>query len=144
MKCALVLPFGWLWTMALAGCGTQTTTCQLITEVAPQITVTDAVTGAPICDGTVVASLEDGGATLTLGTLVPPDAASSLCLYFVLFPLADGGEALAGFPEDGEYSLNVSKGGFQSVTVQGVATRQSAPCGAVPAAQQVNVMLQPD
>jgi hypothetical protein len=125
------------------GCSSTSSTCQSIAVIPPVITVRSAATGQPICDATVVAVRSDGARTLDL-VAFPPDGGSSGCPYGPPSLTADGSfYGIGTLPSDGSYTVQVSKPGFQSVSVQGVAVRSSAPCGGVPAAQRVDVLLKP-
>jgi hypothetical protein len=94
----------------------------------PAIRVTNAATGAPICDATVVALHHGGDAGVNLVASGPPYPE---CLYRDL-------------PDDGVYTLEVSKPGFQSATVPNVSVQLSDFCsGNNPTAQQVTVKLKP-
>lgn len=110
---------------AQAGC--TSTSCSASGLVYPVITVTDAQ-GRPICDANVIVVAGD---------------ASSMPLEAT--PASDGGGGCTyrweTFGYAGTFVLQVSKAGYQSVTLTDVEVR-GAPCnGDLPSAQQVDVTL---
>jgi hypothetical protein len=118
------------------GCST-TNQCGAIAAIAPVITITNADSGQPICDATVVAQCGDAGATLVAfgpnGYEV--DATVPGCQYGVGLLNAC----------DGAATIQISKAGYRSVSVPNVATRFSAHCpGPIPDPQRVSVALEPD
>jgi hypothetical protein len=109
--------------------------CAGAVVVAPVIAVTDAATGAPICDARVVATCGDGGVTLVVfgpkGYEVD-GAALRGCHY------GPGIERVCEIA-----TLTVSKAGYATATVPGVEVRHSATCpGPPPDAQAVSVALE--
>ena len=116
-----------------------------VQPVSPTITVTDATTGAAICDATMLAYGDgnDAGTSLVAET---GDDAASLCEYGTAVRTADGMVyAVAPLETPGTYTLVVSRTGFRSQTVSNVTVvLAGASCEQSPAPQHVNVVLQPD
>ena len=118
-----------------SGCSTPGQ-CGTIAAALPVITVTDAATGQPVCDATVVAQCGDAGATLVAfgpdGYVV--DANVPGCQY------GPGLQATCS----GAATISISKTGYKSATVSNVAVRYSAHCpGPIPDPQRVGVALEP-
>lgn len=137
-----------LGTAVAATTGCPTGTCNNGTlVVAPVVTVTNATTGAAICDATVVAMLPadasySGDARLWPwaptdgGEAVLADGGSTSCEY--------GGDVF-GSVYDTPITIQVSKPGFRTATATAeVYTSSCADQGTAPTAQQVDVALQPN
>jgi hypothetical protein len=131
-----------LLLLALASCSqADLTTCTGPTLVLPILTVTNASSGAPICDATV---------TVTTGpTLAGDDAAPSPDVLAVS-PLPDGGPGAcsyggAALGEGGTYVLRVTAPGFGTATLADVVVQSKAcgQAGVLQPAQRVSVALPP-
>jgi hypothetical protein len=101
--------------------------------IAPVIVVSDASTGQPICDATLVATPE-------VDYVGPPDASQSLgssdvdssddCVYYANLNYAV------------PYTIEISHAGYQSTTLTGIKVAADT-CGMLPAAPRIVVALQP-
>jgi hypothetical protein len=140
------------------GCHASGARCFSVGLVSPIITVTDARTGAAICDATVVVVEPPDASvgippdssywqlqpwvTLLDGDMVPADGGSTVCTY-------DGaglrGEGGFNDPLGIRVTLVVSKPGYRTATA--TALTKGYGCddpNPPPAPDQVDVMLQPD
>lgn len=132
------------------GCHASGATCASVGAVPPIITVSDARTGAAICDANVVvveppdasygippdASYWQLQAVTTLldGDTVPADGGSTACMYA-------GGPL--NFISDTPVTLVVSKPGYRTATAT-ATTRLDSCTTAAPPPDQVNVLLEPE
>jgi hypothetical protein len=128
---------GGLLISLFAACSSSSdgTTCGSTTVIPPTVTVTDATTAAPICDANVAVTEGPGANGTSLDGAPDPDLNQANCRYV--------GSRLT---TPGTHTLQVSKTGYQTVTVPNVVT-YSHSCGdssPLPEAQAVNVSLTPD
>jgi len=98
-------------------------TCNLVQIESPVLTVTDALTGKPICDATLVA----GQTTVSLF----PDGSAPACTYTV------NGSSGSTF------SISITAPGYGVATVNGLMVRYCGCEGACEAPQQVSASLSP-
>jgi hypothetical protein len=115
-----------------SGCSHGGGTCGHVPVAAPTIVVTDSVTGAPICDASVMAvAAGEEAAMLVRPTPLNPDASN--CEYILDAP-------------PGAYDVTVSRDGYQSATIKGLV-EQNDWCGALgpnpPSSQNVSIHLVP-
>jgi hypothetical protein len=122
--------------------------CGAIEFIPPVLTVVNAATGSPICDPTFaidssdagasdVAAVDCSGGTPYGGCPAPPsDGGVAPCQYALLGLSGQFGLGTSSF------TIDVSKSGFQSVTVPDVVTGVGG-CVAFQAASQVTVKLTP-
>jgi len=113
------------------GCG-DSGTCGHVPAPAPTISVTDSVTGLPICDATVTALLMQEDYTVVVQP-TPSSGDASSCVYY-----------LTGAPP-GTYNVTASRAGYQSTAVRGFVELNDT-CGALgpnPPTQTVTIQLIP-
>jgi len=137
-----------------AGCHLSAPTCSSFSIVPPIITVTDARTGAAICDANVVvveppdASFGippdssywqlNAGTTLPDGDTVLADGGSTACTYA-------GGPFADMSMSEAPLTLVVSKPGYRTATATAVTKGYGCDDpNPPPAPDRVNVMLEPD
>jgi hypothetical protein len=129
--------------MGMFACSAGSVMCNSFTTVPPTITVTDSVSGQPICDATVTVlsgpdyvATDGGDEAAEALTVLSSDGGAPVCTYV--------GAAIV---EYGTYTIQASKSGFQTVTVQDVQVRSDS-CEADeqpgPSSQQVDISLAPD
>ena len=92
-----------------AACGpTTTTTCTTEARAGLNVTVVDILTGAHLCDATVIAS--EGAYSETLSVVAP----SLACVY------------TGAWERAGTYSISATKAGYQDQTQDGVVVSKDA------------------
>jgi len=133
---------------ALAAACSERGQCGLIAEVGPQITITDATTGADICDAAVVARCGDAGAAIQAFGLrgYEVDAAATSCVYGASLWSACTDAVPISKPDYIAVvaTVTVSKLGYETAVVPDVEERLSKSCpGPIPDAQIVSVALKP-
>ena len=100
---------------------------------APTISVTDSLTGLPVCDATITALLLQEDAMVTVQPAPSIGDASSCVYYLVASP-------------PGTYDITATRVGYQSATVRGFVVLSDA-CGALgphPAGPMVAIQLIPN
>lgn len=107
--------FGALGCLALVHCNDSSSSCDSTVFVPPIIVVSDADTGAAVCDARVVANgpLGPYSTTYTLSLNTGPGADAGSCWY--------DGPAIAG-----SFDITASKDGFASQTVSGLMPKYQA------------------
>jgi len=114
--------------------GTQADTgghCNLVQLLTPILTITDAVTGAPICD----AFVEGTNTTASLSACTGGyEGCTGTCPYTVNDTTAEGG---------GTFSVIITAPGYDATDVTGLEIQTCGCGGTCGGAEQVNVSLQP-
>ncbi len=135
-------------TLGLLGAGCDDK-CSGSTPIPVILTVSNAATGQPICDATVILtgplgapSTADAGALLV--EFVQDGGGSEQCAYGVAERFANGAiREVSPLETEGNYQLTVSKVGFTSITQSLTVGFYGGCSGPIPGPAHVNVALSP-